>query len=569
MPIRRPSPIAFALLAILPLASTALADVTTIGFEDRGATLSPGSFYNGSDGAGGFTSGGAGFNNDYTPFGWTGWSYSNTTNRTTPGFGNQYSAVTGSGFNSATYGVAFASRPDNQGTPTDIYDYPVINLNALNAPLTGLSARITNTTYADLSMRTGDTFSRKFGGASGNDPDYLMLRITGYSGLDKSGTTTGSTDFYLADFRNSNNALDYIVEDWRLVDLAALLGAGTPRSIGFQMFSSDVGDFGINTPTYFALDDLRLVTPSAVPEPGTLALAGIGLAGFGLMGMARRRGRKVVAAAAVLVVGLGSVGSARADFDPQVGQPGSLGIARTSSAFVGWASSVASITRGPQDISNPNSPLANSGDPVNALGTTGGTVSLGDGGSITLGFDRAITNGAGADFAVFENGFTSGSAGLAYLELGFVEVSSDGQNFFRFDATSLTQTATQVGSFGLLDASKLNNLAGKYIAGYGTGFDLAELAGRSPLLDVNAVRFVRIVDVVGSIDSRYGTKDSLGNLINDPFTTPFASSGFDFSGIGVIHAVPEPSAIALAILGSGLWAAGMRRRRIARLAAAA
>src|SRR5207249_2137736 len=123
-----------------------------------------------------------------------------------------------------------------------------------------------------------------------------------------------------------------------------------------------------------------------------------------------------------------------------------------------------------------------------------GVVSLGDGGQITLGFDKPIRNGSGADFAVFENGFASGS--LAFLELGFVEVSSDGMNFFRFDATSNTQTTTQVASFGLLDATNLNNLGGKYVAGFGTPFDLQELAGRSPFLDVNDVRFVRIVDVV-------------------------------------------------------------------------
>ena len=56
---------------------------------------------------------------------------------------------------------------------------------------------------------------------------------------------------------------------------------------------------------------------------------------------------------------------------------------------------------------------------------------------------------------------------------------------------------------------------------------------------MNDVIAVRITDVVGSIDPALGTKDSLGNLINDPFPTPFASSGFDLNAVGVINALPQ------------------------------
>ena len=231
-------------------------------------------------------------------------------------------------------------------------------------------------------------------------------------------------------------------------------------------------------------------------------------------------------------------------YAPAAGQSGSTAIACNDPQFVEWASGI-SLQRGPMDIGNPSAGLASYGQPEDALGpaTTSAVshvVSLGDGGSATLSFDRPITNGPGNDFAVFENGVTD-----TFLELAFVEVSSDGKNFFRFPSVSLTQTTTQVGAFGTLDPTNLNDLAGKYRGGYGTPFDLSELDGVSPLLDVNAITEVRLVDVVGSIQDAYASYDSQGHKINDPWTTSFASSGFDLTGVGVINVVPEPGSIAL------------------------
>jgi hypothetical protein len=273
----------------------------------------------------------------------------------------------------------------------------------------------------------------------------------------------------------------------------------------------------------------------------------------------------------LLLIGPAASRSHAGSFDPQTGQPGSLGIPIGSPLFVDWASSVVSFNPGSVDITNPNSALASFGNPQNILGPpTGDTafnvVSLGDGGSITLGFNTPIANGVGADFAVFENGFLSGGVGMALLELAFVDVSSDGLNFFRFPSISETPTTTQVGGFGLVDASNLHNLAGKYTAGYGTGFDLEDLIGVSPLLDVNHIIQVRITDVVGSIDPAYGSYDSLGNLINDPFKTPFNSGGFDLNRVGVINqaatsAVPEPSSWLLGLTGIGIASLAARHRR--------
>lgn len=219
-----------------------------------------------------------------------------------------------------------------------------------------------------------------------------------------------------------------------------------------------------------------------------------------------------------------------AQFAPPVGQTGTTAIHKDSSVFVAWASGC-SVTRGYQDISNVSLGYASAGDSSMALGKAGtnAVVSLGDGGSAILSFNNPVRNGIGYDFAVFENSFDD-----SFLELAFVEVSSDGINYYRFPATSNTQDTLQTGSFGSTDATKINNLAGKYKALYGTPFDLQELSGQSGL-NVDSVTHIKIIDVTGCIQSAYATYDQNGNKINDPWSTPFASGGFDLDAVGIIH----------------------------------
>ncbi len=219
-------------------------------------------------------------------------------------------------------------------------------------------------------------------------------------------------------------------------------------------------------------------------------------------------------------------------YPPDAGQPGSTAITPTDSRFVAWATG-ATVERGFVNISNPSlvvsgSNLASYGVPANAIGPVDGSLmSLGDHGTAVLTFATPITNGEGFDLAVFENG------GPFFLELAFVEASSDGVNFFRFPAHSLTQTATQMGSFGTPSAVNLNNLAGKY-GGNGTPFDLSDIPN-NPLLDKENITHIKIVDVVGNIDPQYATYDSFGNIVNESWPTPFNSCGFDLDAVGVIN----------------------------------
>jgi hypothetical protein len=219
-----------------------------------------------------------------------------------------------------------------------------------------------------------------------------------------------------------------------------------------------------------------------------------------------------------------------AQFAPPFGHEGNTAIYKDSSAFVAWANKC-NVVRGFQDISNQSLGYTNVGDSSFAIGQAGtnGVVSLGDGGVAILEFSSPIMDGNGSDFAVFENGFDN-----LFLELAFVEVSSDGIHFFRFPAISNTDTTIQTDGFGLTDASKLHNLAGKYRAEYGTPFDLSDLTNDA-LLNKQSITHVKVIDVVGSIQNQYCSRDANNHKINDPWPTGWGNGGFDLDAVGVIH----------------------------------
>ena len=149
-----------------------------------------------------------------------------------------------------------------------------------------------------------------------------------------------------------------------------------------------------------------------------------------------------------------------AQFAPEAGVAGTTAMHADSSAFVAWATGC-TVERGPQQIDSLSLGLASYGADADALGKADNVVvSLGDGGTAVLTFASPICNEAGPDFAVFENPFHN--VPQCFLELAFVEVSSDGENYFRFPAVTNVPFDEQVGSFALMDATLIHNFAGKY-----------------------------------------------------------------------------------------------------------
>ena len=96
---------------------------------------------------------------------------------------------------------------------------------------------LNNSIYAYNSMLNGDAYAKKFGAE-----DWFLLTITGFNGEQM----TGTVEFYLAKDGK-------IVNKWTYCDLRSL---GEVTKLTFALSSTDNGDYGMNTPAYFCIDDL-------------------------------------------------------------------------------------------------------------------------------------------------------------------------------------------------------------------------------------------------------------------------------------------------------------------------
>lgn len=238
--------------------------------------------FGGTGYVGSFESGGASFINRNYTYLWNGCAYSNKSDTTTQGYKNEFSALTGMDHSpeDSIYGIGYGYASIDPTSAADLKTLPYFTLSA-GQSIEGMF--VTNTTLAGLSMLNGDGYAKQFGGTSGNDPDWFKL--TAY-GIDAAGNPLSTAvEFYLADYRYTDNTLDYVIDQWTYWDLSTLANA---RSVHFNLSSSDVGNFGMNTPSYFAVDDIQI---AAVPEPSGLLLLGGSLLAGGVWGGQRRRKR--------------------------------------------------------------------------------------------------------------------------------------------------------------------------------------------------------------------------------------------------------------------------------------
>ena len=219
--------------------------INAADFED--VTLGPNGYWQGESGENEMYSGGWLFTNYYMPeyMFWGGFTASNHTDLTQTGLSAQYTAAAGVGYDGSTqYGVAYA-----MGVQTDVYAS-----DGQTHTVTG--CYVTNNLWAYQNMLYGDATATAFGGTTGNDPDWFKLTATGKNA---SGQTVGTAEFYLADYRFSNNDEDYVLNTWEWFDLSSL---GAVHTISFSLSSSKNDNYGMITPAYFCMDNLNGEAPT-------------------------------------------------------------------------------------------------------------------------------------------------------------------------------------------------------------------------------------------------------------------------------------------------------------------
>lgn len=194
------------------------------------------SCWDGSDGSGFFTDGNKIYSNTYYPDwnSWSGFIYSNWKNI-------KY-------FHTSAIYSAFPSGGANESRNFAVghqFNKMTITFDDKNGE-EPRSVYLTNTSYTALSIKYGYGNAKKFGGRSGDDPDWFKLTITGIGLLNE---ITGQFDVFLADYRFDDNSKDYVLDKWKIVDLS---GLGVVKRLEFELTSSDAG-----TPLYFCIDDLK------------------------------------------------------------------------------------------------------------------------------------------------------------------------------------------------------------------------------------------------------------------------------------------------------------------------
>lgn len=201
-----------------------------------------------------FTSGGINFQYDWSGYWSGGTSYTNINDTINGTYTNLYGCIPGTAFGGNNYAT---SQNGAKVTFTN-------NTTAVSG------FYITNTTFAWKVIKSGNAFSRRFGDttgtgsgtsiAQGEYPDWFKILVRGYRG---GNMLTDSIEYYLADYRAAGTANDYVIKNWQFVNCTAL---GQVDSISFDMKSSDVGAFGINTPTYFSMDNFTTQSTVGINE---------------------------------------------------------------------------------------------------------------------------------------------------------------------------------------------------------------------------------------------------------------------------------------------------------------
>lgn len=180
--------------------------------------------------------------NSYGGAAWNGFAASNRTETTfdmasiTP---DQFNVTSGSGYaGSKIFTIVYPDMYSaTEGNGAGIED-------ASGSSFKARGMYVNNTAYVVNSIVNGGAYE----GAPFTDGDWLKATAWGTH----ADGTRDSVNFYLADYTSPDAQLHYYLKDWTYVDLSKL---GDVTKISFWITGSRTGDWGLNTPGYFAIDN--------------------------------------------------------------------------------------------------------------------------------------------------------------------------------------------------------------------------------------------------------------------------------------------------------------------------
>lgn len=111
--------------------------------------------------------------------------------------------------------------------------------------LTSVRLNLTTYTYASITDEDINSFARTFA-----DGDYLKVVFTAMSADE----ALDSVECYVVDYRDGKR---FVATNWDIYDLR-LLGKGYD-AVRVTIETTDVGEYGANTPLYIALDELNFL----------------------------------------------------------------------------------------------------------------------------------------------------------------------------------------------------------------------------------------------------------------------------------------------------------------------
>lgn len=191
--------------------------------------------------------------NRHTNTWWSGHACSNQTSTDYATMEDQFRSAAGGGYESNNYCVTFV----------DTYSgaLPMFVTNADADSIQGMY--VTNTAWVKSAIINGDGMSNVPGGFAKGD--YLKLIVKG-QGLDNN---FKEVEFYLADYRDEDEANHYLIDTWQWLDLRPL---GKVKKVVYDIQGTKANDWGLTTPTYFCMDD---VNGSRVIEKAPEQLVGL------------------------------------------------------------------------------------------------------------------------------------------------------------------------------------------------------------------------------------------------------------------------------------------------------